>query len=316
MAPPPQQQPQQGINKTRFEKSTSLGFDMQSVGKDLAYTLRNETMFQNPVDDVVHKPVVENILEENLDESKNEDDVFEEAIGTDEHVAENGVKPESVTFHGADKKGEIIEAIGDSDSVLVKDNAHGGEIIENAHIEENKFEETSEENTEEETEKRVIDEQLTGDNELIREVVTEKEVVVNDQLNNGEDGVDLKSEKQVDNSENKKIQPVSDATSSYTPRSETMFGNFWNNKATSGLSVNLLIPVGRTTNLIARANMNNRGAVQISVRLNTCEQLQICLIALIPILRKLFGRYARVNSCYMSWRLCYDRKIACETGDR
>jgi hypothetical protein len=28
-------------------KATSLGFDMQTVGKDLAYTLRNETKFCN-----------------------------------------------------------------------------------------------------------------------------------------------------------------------------------------------------------------------------------------------------------------------------
>ncbi|KAM7264429.1 hypothetical protein ACFE04_002112 [Oxalis oulophora] len=293
---------------------------------------------ENLVDDVVHKPVVENILEENLDESKSEDDVFEETIGTDEHVAENGVKHGSVSFNGVDKKGEIIEAGGDSDSVLVEDNAHvenefeetsdvptevlnkvevencndvdvddkGGEIIENAHVEENKFEETSEVPTEGHNKEEVsedcndddvvevvIDEQMSGDNEHIREVVTEKEVVVNDQLNNGEDGVDgvdLKSEKQVDNSENQELQPASVATSSYTLRSETMFGNFWKNKATSGLSVTLLsqILVGRTTNLI-RANMNNRGTGQISVRLNTCEQLQICLVALIPISRKLFG---------------------------
>ncbi|KAM7260514.1 hypothetical protein ACFE04_011187 [Oxalis oulophora] len=81
----------------------------------------------------------------------------------------------------------------------------------------------------------------------------------------------------------------------YTLRSKTMFGNFWNNKATSGLSVTFLsqIPVGRTTNLIAPANMNNRGAGQISVRMDNSKK-----------------------SGYMSWQLCYDQKIARETGGR
>ncbi|KAM7271034.1 hypothetical protein ACFE04_030248 [Oxalis oulophora] len=63
----------------------------------------------------------------------------------------------------------------------------------------------------------------------------------------------------------------------------------WHGDLAIGCNIQSQIPIGRTTNLIARANMNNRGAGQISVRLNTCEQLQICLVALIPILRKVFG---------------------------
>ncbi|GAA0167473.1 small GTPase [Lithospermum erythrorhizon] len=49
------------------------------------------------------------------------------------------------------------------------------------------------------------------------------------------------------------------------------------------------IPVGRHTNLIGRVNINNRGAGQVSIRLNSSEQLQIALVALVPFARKLFG---------------------------
>ncbi|KAB5541553.1 hypothetical protein DKX38_014527 [Salix brachista] len=109
----------------------------------------------------------------------------------------------------------------------------------------------------------------------------------------------------------------------YTLRGETRFSNFRKNKATAGLSVTLLgdvlsagvkvedkliaglsvmdwhgdlaigcnlqsqIPIGRSTNLIGRANLNNRGAGQISIRLNSSEQLQLALIGLIPLLKKM-----------------------------
>jgi hypothetical protein len=39
--------------------------------------------------------------------------------------------------------------------------------------------------------------------------------------------------------------------------------------------------------LIGRANLNNRGAGQISIRVNSSEQLQLALISLFPLLKKL-----------------------------
>lgn len=63
----------------------------------------------------------------------------------------------------------------------------------------------------------------------------------------------------------------------------------WHGDLAIGCNVQSQIPVGRHTNLVARANLNNRGAGQISIRLNSSEQLQIALIGLIPLLRKLAG---------------------------
>ncbi|CAJ1933755.1 unnamed protein product [Sphenostylis stenocarpa] len=61
----------------------------------------------------------------------------------------------------------------------------------------------------------------------------------------------------------------------------------WHGDLAVGCNVQSQIPVGRHTNLVARANLNNRGAGQISVRLNSSEQLQIALVALIPLVKKL-----------------------------
>ncbi|KAL2329090.1 hypothetical protein Fmac_022517 [Flemingia macrophylla] len=63
----------------------------------------------------------------------------------------------------------------------------------------------------------------------------------------------------------------------------------WHGDLAVGCNVQSQIPVGRHTNLVARANLNNRGAGQISIRLNSSEQLQIALIALVPLARKLVG---------------------------
>ncbi|PRQ21917.1 putative small monomeric GTPase [Rosa chinensis] len=62
----------------------------------------------------------------------------------------------------------------------------------------------------------------------------------------------------------------------------------WHGDLAIGGNIQTQIPVGRHTNLIGRANLNNRGAGQLSIRLNSSEQLQIALIGLIPLLRKLF----------------------------
>ncbi|OIW05642.1 hypothetical protein TanjilG_23428 [Lupinus angustifolius] len=61
----------------------------------------------------------------------------------------------------------------------------------------------------------------------------------------------------------------------------------WHGDLAIGCNVQSQIPVGRHSNLVARANLNNRGAGQISIRLNSSEQLQIALIGLIPLIKKL-----------------------------
>ncbi|KAM1457834.1 hypothetical protein ACFX13_035821 [Malus domestica] len=62
----------------------------------------------------------------------------------------------------------------------------------------------------------------------------------------------------------------------------------WHGDLAIGCNIQSQIPVGRHTNLIARANLNNRGAGQLSLRLNSSEQLQLALIGLVPLLRKFF----------------------------
>ncbi|MED6219545.1 hypothetical protein PIB30_036705 [Stylosanthes scabra] len=63
----------------------------------------------------------------------------------------------------------------------------------------------------------------------------------------------------------------------------------WHGDLAVGCNVQSQIPVGRHTNLVARANLNNRGAGQVSIRLNSSEQLQIALIGLIPLIKKMIG---------------------------
>lgn len=63
----------------------------------------------------------------------------------------------------------------------------------------------------------------------------------------------------------------------------------WHGDLAIGLNIQSQIPVGRSSNLIARANLNNRGAGQVSIRLNSSEQIQIALVGLVPLLRKLLG---------------------------
>ncbi|XP_059647502.1 translocase of chloroplast 120, chloroplastic-like [Cornus florida] len=63
----------------------------------------------------------------------------------------------------------------------------------------------------------------------------------------------------------------------------------WHGDLAIGWNIQSQIPVGRFTNLIGRINVNNRGTGQVSIRLNSSEQLQIALIGLIPLLRKVLG---------------------------
>ena len=63
----------------------------------------------------------------------------------------------------------------------------------------------------------------------------------------------------------------------------------WHGDLAIGCNIQSQIPIGRFTNMIGRVNLNNRGAGQVSIRLNSSEQLQIALIGLVPLLRKLLG---------------------------
>lgn len=63
----------------------------------------------------------------------------------------------------------------------------------------------------------------------------------------------------------------------------------WHGDLAVGGNVQSQIPIGRFTNLITRANLNNKGSGQVSIRLNSSEQLQIVLIGLVPLLRKILG---------------------------
>ncbi|XP_058762762.1 translocase of chloroplast 120, chloroplastic-like [Vicia villosa] len=63
----------------------------------------------------------------------------------------------------------------------------------------------------------------------------------------------------------------------------------WHGDLAVGCNLQSQIPIGRYSNLVARGNLNNRGTGQISIRLNSSEQLQIALIGLIPLLQKVIG---------------------------
>lgn len=63
----------------------------------------------------------------------------------------------------------------------------------------------------------------------------------------------------------------------------------WHGDLAIGCNSQTQIPIGRHTNLIGRFNINNRGSGQFSVKLNSSEQLQIVLVALIPLVQKVLG---------------------------
>ncbi|MCD7468933.1 hypothetical protein HAX54_007489 [Datura stramonium] len=63
----------------------------------------------------------------------------------------------------------------------------------------------------------------------------------------------------------------------------------WHGDLAVGCNSQTQIPVGRYTNLIGRVNINNKGSGQVSIRLNSSEQLQIALISLLPLVRKLIN---------------------------
>ncbi|XP_020084055.1 translocase of chloroplast 120, chloroplastic-like [Ananas comosus] len=61
----------------------------------------------------------------------------------------------------------------------------------------------------------------------------------------------------------------------------------WHGELVVGCNVQSQLPLGRGTNLIGHANLNNKGTGQVGIRLNSSDQLQIALIALIPIFRNI-----------------------------
>lgn len=63
----------------------------------------------------------------------------------------------------------------------------------------------------------------------------------------------------------------------------------WHGDLAIGCNSQTQIPIGRYTNLIGRVNINNKGSGQVSIRLNSSEQLQIALVSLIPLVRKLIS---------------------------
>ncbi|KAL2231679.1 UNVERIFIED_CONTAM: Translocase of chloroplast chloroplastic [Sesamum indicum] len=63
----------------------------------------------------------------------------------------------------------------------------------------------------------------------------------------------------------------------------------WHGDLAVGCNSQTQIPIGRHTNLIGRFNINNRGSGQFSVRINSSEQLQIVLVGLIPLVKKVLG---------------------------
>ncbi|KAF5754653.1 putative small monomeric GTPase [Helianthus annuus] len=72
----------------------------------------------------------------------------------------------------------------------------------------------------------------------------------------------------------------------------------WHGDLALGWNAQSQIPIGRSTNLIGRFNLNNKGSGQVSVRLNSSEQLQIALAAFVPLVSKLLGYYQDRDSAY------------------
>lgn len=72
----------------------------------------------------------------------------------------------------------------------------------------------------------------------------------------------------------------------------------WHGDLALGWNAQSQIPIGRFTNLIGRVNLNNKGSGQVSVRLNSSEQLQIAFVALVPLVSKLLGYYQDRDSAY------------------
>ncbi|KAF2606671.1 hypothetical protein F2Q68_00045122 [Brassica cretica] len=58
-----------------------------------------------------------------------------------------------------------------------------------------------------------------------------------------------------------------------------------------GGNIQTQVHIGRSSDLTARANLNSRGAVQVSIRANIFEQLEHAMAALVPLFKKLLTRF-------------------------
>ncbi|CAH8328592.1 unnamed protein product [Eruca vesicaria subsp. sativa] len=65
----------------------------------------------------------------------------------------------------------------------------------------------------------------------------------------------------------------------------------WHGDLAIGGNIQSQVPIGRSSNLIARANLNNKGG-QVSIRINSSEQLQLAVVALVPLFKKILSYYS------------------------
>ncbi|CAA7034477.1 unnamed protein product [Microthlaspi erraticum] len=63
----------------------------------------------------------------------------------------------------------------------------------------------------------------------------------------------------------------------------------WHGDLAMGGNIQSQLPIGRSSNVVARASLNNRGTGQVSIRVNSSEQLQLAIVALVPLFKKLLG---------------------------
>ena len=76
------------------------------------------------------------------------------------------------------------------------------------------------------------------------------------------------------------------------PNSSTVGMSFMNWRGDVALGGNAMssITLGKDTQLTARANLNSRGAGQITLRATTNERLQLAGLGLVPLICALVGR--------------------------
>lgn len=66
----------------------------------------------------------------------------------------------------------------------------------------------------------------------------------------------------------------------------------WHGDLAIGCNLQSQVPIGRHTNLIGHANLNNRGTGQVGIRINSSEHLQLALVALWPVLRNILRMFS------------------------
>ena len=82
------------------------------------------------------------------------------------------------------------------------------------------------------------------------------------------------------------------------PNSSTVGMSFMNWRGDVALGGNAMssITLGKDTQLTARANLNSRGAGQLTLRATTNERLQLASLGLVPLLAALIGRIRGIDS--------------------